>query len=50
MKKKYIKPDMLVVMRKPSVILCTSSLQLKLGDAQNYTPPTDPEEEDEGFD
>ena len=49
MKKKYIKPDMLVVMRKPSVILCTSSLQLKLGDVPKYTPPANPEE-DEGFD
>ena len=48
MKKKYIKPDMLVVMRKPSVILCTSETKFTLKNAKSYTP--DPDPQDEGFD
>ena len=49
MKKKYIKPYMLVVLRKPSVILCASKTTFTLKNAKSYSPdPEDPE--DEGFD
>jgi len=46
MKKKYIKPYMLVVLRKPSVILCSSETKFTLKNAESYSQ--DPE--DEGFD